>query len=79
MNAEHLVKMTNEISAFFVSEVGGEKAAREVCNHLKRFWDPRMRKAMLAHFDTTDGAGLDDAAKAGVALLAQEVSVARQA
>jgi formate dehydrogenase subunit delta len=27
--------------------------------HIQKFWDPRMRAAILTHVDATGGAGLD--------------------
>jgi formate dehydrogenase subunit delta len=36
-----------------------------MADHLKKFWDPRMRNAILAHVDH-GGAGLDPIAMEGV-------------
>jgi len=70
MDIEHMVKMVNEISTFFEGDNGvGEKAANEVANHLRRFWDPRMRKQIIEHFNH-GAAGLEDVSRAGVAILA---------
>ncbi|NJO12408.1 MAG: formate dehydrogenase subunit delta, partial [Gammaproteobacteria bacterium] len=43
MKIEYLVKMANEIDAFFGAEATAEERAQLVANHLRRFWDPRMR------------------------------------
>ena len=72
MNIEHLVQMANDIGAFFKAEPSGEQAASAVCNHLKRYWDPRMRKQMIEHFNQEGGAGLEEPARSGVALLAAD-------
>jgi len=72
MNIDLLIKMANEISAFFAGAEDGEQAARAVASHLKRFWEPRMRAQMLAYYEQRAGAGLTDLAKSGVALLAAE-------
>lgn len=48
MNTEHLVRMANDISAFFDSEAGANAPA-EIASHITRFWDPRMRSAVIAH------------------------------
>lgn len=54
---DKLVYMANQIGKFFVSQ--GEKEAVEgIANHVKKFWEPRMRNAIFAHMDA-DGAGLD--------------------
>ncbi|MFM1885162.1 MAG: hypothetical protein RL026_319 [Pseudomonadota bacterium] len=49
MNTHSLVTMANDISAFFIGEAGEEAAPAQVANHINRFWDPRMRTAILAH------------------------------
>lgn len=49
MNIDHLVKMANEIGSFFVTANDEETAAKLIADHLKRFWDPRMRKQVIAH------------------------------
>ena len=51
MNTDHLIKMVNEISAFFGGESGPEQAPKEVAAHLKKFWEPRMRAKFLVLAD----------------------------
>jgi formate dehydrogenase subunit delta len=68
---ERLVSMANDIGAFFDAEPDRIEAAKGVANHLKRFWDPRMRRQIVSHY-REGGAGLKDVARAGVALLASE-------
>ena len=71
MNIDLLIKMTNEIGEFFAGvEVNDpQAAARDVANHLKRYWEPRMRAQMLKYYEERGGAGLSDLAKSAVALL----------
>lgn len=71
MNIEHLVKMANQIGAFFAAEPDREQAAREVASHLRRFWERRMREAIIAHL-RNGGGGLDDVPRRAVELLASE-------
>lgn len=71
MNAHHLVKMVNEISAFWEGEAGPEKAAAAVAGHLKRYWDPRMRRQIIEHYHGGAG-GLCDTGRAGVGILAEQ-------
>ena len=78
MNVDHLVKMANEIGAFFAGASPPEQAPRDVATHIKRYWEPRMRQAMLAHFEQ-GGAGLTDLARSAVAILAAESGTARTA
>jgi formate dehydrogenase subunit delta len=71
MKIEALVKMANEIAAFFEAEAGKEAPAA-VATHLRRYWDPRMRKDMLTHYDLNGGEGLEEVALKAVAILAAE-------
>ncbi len=68
--AEHLVTMANDIAHFFAVESDRAKAADSVAQHLKQFWDPRMRRRILAHL-AAGGAGLEPLAAAGVRRLAE--------
>ncbi len=52
-----LVSMANQIGRFFTTQPGGT-AANDIATHIRKFWDPRMRSAILAHLDA-GGAGLD--------------------
>ncbi len=58
MEPMKLVKMVNEIAAFFGAEPDRAVALEGVAQHLKRFWDPRMRRELLAWVDQHGGAGL---------------------
>jgi len=49
MDIHHLVKMANQIGQFFEAEPDQNQAVQDVASHLKRFWDPRMRKAIVAY------------------------------
>ena len=51
MKPEKLVMMANQIGAFFASQKG-DAAVQSILDHIKKFWDPRMRAAMLAHLAT---------------------------
>ncbi|MBM3963350.1 MAG: formate dehydrogenase subunit delta, partial [Planctomycetes bacterium] len=48
-------------------------------NHLRHYWDPRMRQALLAHLDAAGGAGLHPHVLAAAKLLRDEQQAARQA
>jgi formate dehydrogenase subunit delta len=79
MNIDLLIKMTNEISAYFAAEPDAEQAAKDVAGHLRRFWEPRMRRQIIAYCKERQGAGLSELALRGVALLAAAESEAGQA
>jgi formate dehydrogenase subunit delta len=59
--AEHshqkLVYMANQIGAFFRSQ-GEEAAVKGTAEHIRKFWDPRMRAAILEHLKA-GGTGID--------------------
>lgn len=71
MHIDYLIKMANDIAAFFVTE-SAEAAADSVRNHIKRYWDPRMKAQLVAHFNETRGAGLEGPVLAAVKSLAAE-------
>ena len=60
MDIHHLVKMANSIGDFFVVEPDKAKAAKSVADHIRNFWEPRMRRQMLAYIDEKSGEGLND-------------------
>jgi formate dehydrogenase subunit delta len=66
---DKLVYMANQIGTFFVSQ-GLEAAVAGTAEHIKKFWDPRMRAAIFAHLEA-GGAGLDDNVKRALESLQQ--------
>jgi len=76
MNIDLLIKMANEIGEFFAGTTDPEQAAREVANHLTRFWEKRMRAQIIRYYEERSGAGLSDLARSGVALLAAAATAA---
>ena len=58
MNVEKLARMANQIAAFFEADPDHEVALDGFSGHLRRFWDPRMRKELLAWVDGGGGATL---------------------
>jgi formate dehydrogenase subunit delta len=71
MNIDLLIKMANEISAYFAAEPDSEQAAKDVAGHLRRYWEPRMRRQIITYYGgERRGAGLSELALRGVALLA---------
>jgi formate dehydrogenase subunit delta len=70
MKSEKLVMMANQIGMFFASQ-GEDKAVPGIVDHLKRFWDPRMRDAIIAHLEA-GGAGLRPEVREAVEQLARD-------
>ena len=57
MSPEKLVMMANQIGKFFASQ-GANAAVPGIAEHIKKFWDPRMRDAIFAYMDA-GGEGID--------------------
>jgi formate dehydrogenase subunit delta len=54
---DKLIYMANQIGKFFATQ--GKKGEVEgISAHIRKFWDPRMRKIIVAHLDH-GGEGLD--------------------
>jgi formate dehydrogenase subunit delta len=64
MSSEKLVMMANQIGRFFVPQRGVDPAAA-IATHLRKFWDPRMRTAIVAHLEK-GGEGLDEPVREAV-------------
>jgi formate dehydrogenase subunit delta len=56
MSPDRLVYMANQIGSFFATQHGRDPAIA-IADHLKKFWDPRMRKQIIAYAEQ-GGAGL---------------------
>jgi formate dehydrogenase subunit delta len=67
MSPDRLIYMANQIGKFFNSQ-GQDKAVPGIAEHIKKFWDPRMRSAILAHLDK-GGEGLDPSVRDAIATL----------
>lgn len=57
MTPDRLVYMANQIGKFFEVQRADE-VVPGIADHIKKFWDPRMRKAIFAYIDE-GGEGLD--------------------
>lgn len=49
MNAAQLVRMANQIGQFHESATDRAAALEGIATHIRRFWDPRMRREFLEH------------------------------
>lgn len=75
MHTENLVKMANDISAFFQSDPDRHVAVHGIADHIRRFWDPRMRKEIIRYM-REGGVGLNDLAKEAIQQIDQETAAA---
>lgn len=74
MSSDKLVMMANQIGAFFASQPHIDVQAA-IADHLLKFWEPRMRQAILAHLDA-GGTGLDPVVRLAVERLRRPASAA---
>lgn len=64
MQHDSLIRMANQIGTFFEAMPDRAEALEDIAQHLRKFWEPRMRRALLEHIDshagTAEGDGLSD-------------------
>ncbi|SDV46125.1 formate dehydrogenase subunit delta [Chitinasiproducens palmae] len=52
MNVDNLVTMANQIGGFFESQPDRAASLDAISDHIRKFWAPRMRRALLETLDT---------------------------
>jgi formate dehydrogenase subunit delta len=67
MSPDKLVYMANQIARFFAYQPEAEAAAN-TADHLRKFWDPRMRREIVQYVGN-GGAGLQPVAVKAVLAL----------
>ena len=75
MDIDHLVQMANDIGNYFSSDPDRANGVAGMVDHIRRFWEPRMRKQIAAHLDA-GGEGLSEIARAAIVQLAAQRSAA---
>lgn len=58
MHVDKLVTMANRIGQFFSAMPDREEALDGIAQHIRRFWEPRMRHALLDGLDAANGADI---------------------
>jgi formate dehydrogenase subunit delta len=58
MDEQNLIDMANRIGEFFDSMPDRDAALDGVADHIRRFWEPRMRRRLMEALDQPDAAGL---------------------
>lgn len=51
MDKSNLIKMANDIGSFFKSEPDRTLAIAGIEQHIKNFWEPRMRKEIVEYIE----------------------------
>lgn len=58
MQDNNLTRMGNQIATFFDSMPDRQEALLDLATHLKKFWEPRMRREFLSGIDGGHTAGM---------------------
>jgi formate dehydrogenase subunit delta len=61
---DRLVMMANQIGKFFMPQRRVDPSVA-IAEHLRKFWDPRMRAAIVAHLEA-GGEGLEEPVRQAV-------------
>lgn len=67
MSSDKLVSMANQIGAFFATQ-RRVNVPEAVADHLRKFWDPRMRNEIKSRLEN-GGVGFDPPVREAVELL----------
>jgi len=67
MDPHKLVSMVNSIAAFFESETDARVVSEGIAGHVRKFWDPRMRRALIRYIDEEKGVGCKPSVLAAIA------------
>ena len=60
MDTQALIRMANQIGHFFEAMPDRQQAQEDIAQHVRKFWEPRMRRCMLEHLDSHQGEGLNE-------------------
>jgi formate dehydrogenase subunit delta len=75
MDIHHLVTMANQIADFFAtSNPDRGEAVSATAHHLRSFWDPRMRREIIAHLNVGNSKDLHEVARDAVLMLEGQAS-----
>jgi formate dehydrogenase subunit delta len=57
MDVNNLIHMANRIGEFYQSYTDKTEALEGIANHIAKFWEPRMRRALIVAMDDTTATG----------------------
>ena len=72
MDLDNLIVMANKIGQFFAAQPDRDEALAGIADHVKKFWEPRMRRQILEHLEDHRGEGLKEIALAAIKRWAEE-------
>lgn len=68
MDTANLVRMANRIGDFFEAMPERDEALVGIAQHIQKFWEPRMRRQLLAAIDAGETADLQEIVRSALAL-----------
>ena len=60
-NIDHLIQMANRIGDFFEAMPNRQEGLDGIADHIKKFWEPRMRTALLEFLTENPDGATDEA------------------
>ncbi|MBI3144701.1 MAG: formate dehydrogenase subunit delta [Pseudogulbenkiania sp.] len=60
MDTHHLARMANQIGGFFEAMPDRQEALAGIVQHIKRYWEPRMRRELQQCLQQNGGAELKE-------------------
>lgn len=69
-NIAHLIRLANRIGDFFEAMPDRDAALDGIANHIQKFWEPRMRRALLDFLDANPQGACAEAALSDITLKA---------
>lgn len=70
MNVNHLIRSANRIGGFFEALPDRNEGLEGIADHIKKFWEPRMRIALLEFLEAHPDGQSADAALSDIVLKA---------
>lgn len=67
MDTANLIRMANRIGDFFAAMPERDEALDGIADHIKKFWEPRMRRALLAAVAGGEAGELHEIVRAALA------------
>jgi formate dehydrogenase subunit delta len=73
MNEQHLIEMANRIGEFFESMPDRDEALVGISEHIRSFWEPRMRRVILNALDNASASTMREIVRAALSLRRAEL------
>lgn len=66
MDTANLIRMANRIGDFFAAMPERDEALQGIAEHIKKFWEPRMRRQLLMALDAQQAEALQEIVRSAV-------------